>query len=74
MSEVELCSKRAGLHGFEVPKAIYIESEPFSLENSMLTPTQKLKRAAARERYQTILDDLYRQLDEAAAASPSSRL
>lgn len=50
MGEIELNSKRAGLHGFETPKAIYLESEPFSGTNNLLTPTQKLKRMEARDR------------------------
>ena len=44
MDEIVKASKRAGLHGFETLKSIYIESEPFSAANNLLTPTQKLKR------------------------------
>ena len=74
ISEVELCSKRASLHGFEIPKAIYVETEMFSEKSGLLTPTQKLKRVGARDRYQPILDDLYRQLDDEEAAKNRSRL
>lgn len=45
------------------PKAIYIESEPFSLANNLLTPTMKLKRQEARERYRSIIDELYAQVE-----------
>jgi len=59
LDEIEVQSKRAGLHGFEIPKAIYLESEPFTGANGLLTPTQKLKRMQARDRYSTIIQELY---------------
>lgn len=58
---------------------MYLESEPFSLQNNLLTPTQKLKRMEARERYQAIISELYGKLEqrravEAAAKGAVSRL
>lgn len=47
---------------------MYLESEPFSLQNNLLTPTQKLKRMEARERYQAIIDELYGKLEQKRAA------
>jgi long-chain acyl-CoA synthetase len=64
LAEIELNSKRAGLHGFETVKSVYLESEPFSLQNNLLTPTQKLKRMEARERYQAIIDELYAKIEQ----------
>lgn len=48
-------------------KAVYLESEPFSLQNNLLTPTQKLKRMEARERYQAIISELYGKLEQKRA-------
>lgn len=59
LDEIELQSKRAGLHGFEIPKAVYLESEAFTGANDLLTPTQKLKRMQARDRYAAIIQELY---------------
>jgi long-chain acyl-CoA synthetase len=44
-----------------------MESEPFSLQNNLLTPTQKLKRMEARERYQAIIEELYAKLEQKRA-------
>lgn len=34
-------AKSAELKGFEIPKAIHIEPNPFSVDNGLLTPTFK---------------------------------
>lgn len=52
----------AKLHGFEKVKAIYLEPEPFSVENDMLTPTFKLKRPQCKARYETHIRDMYASL------------
>ena len=44
------------LTGLEKPKEIFLEREPFSVENDILTPTFKLKRNVARKVFQDRLD------------------
>lgn len=44
---------------FEVVKKIHIESEPFSIEHDLMTPTFKLKRPQLQRKYQQVLDGLY---------------
>lgn len=46
---MEVAAKEGGLKGFEKAKDIYIHSEPFSVENGLLTPTMKLKRYQAKQ-------------------------
>ncbi|KAI9149871.1 medium-chain fatty acid-CoA ligase faa2 [Blastocladiella emersonii ATCC 22665] len=53
-----------GLKGFENPRALHLETVPFSVENNLLTPTFKLRRHDARAYYQEILDGLYRSINE----------
>jgi len=60
-------SKERGLHGFEQAKAIHLHDQLFTLENGLLTPTFKLKRAAAKKEFLGIIKDLY----EAIPASKS---
>ena len=50
MAEIQRVGKANGLHGFELPRAIHLDHELFSLENGLLTPTFKLKRQQAREK------------------------
>jgi long-chain acyl-CoA synthetase len=50
------------LKGFEIPKAVFVESEQFSVENDLLTPTFKSKRPQLQKKYQSIIDDMYAKL------------
>ena len=52
----------AGLASFEQVRAICLISEPFTVDNDLLTPTFKLKRHQAKERFQPEIDALYRSL------------
>jgi long-chain acyl-CoA synthetase len=55
--EVERINKE--LPSFETVKAIAILPEDFTLDNGLLTPSQKVKRRAVEERYKAALDGLY---------------
>lgn len=59
LTEVKNFSKKNGLHGFETPKAIYLDPEQFTADNGLTTPTFKLKRPQLRAHYQKQIDDLY---------------
>ncbi|KAJ2765747.1 medium-chain fatty acid-CoA ligase faa2, partial [Coemansia nantahalensis] len=50
--------RSSGLKGFEVPKAIHLESDPFSIDNGILTPTLKVKRPSAHARYAQVIATL----------------
>jgi len=52
------------LKGFEIPRAIYVEPRPFSLDNELLTATFKLKRNEARAYYASHIDALYASINE----------
>ncbi|KAI3634211.1 hypothetical protein MIR68_007815 [Amoeboaphelidium protococcarum] len=55
--------KTSGLKGFENVKNIFVDSELFSLENNLLTPTFKLKRKEAKEKYQKQIDEMYTEIN-----------
>jgi hypothetical protein len=37
LDEFTAIGKKAGLHSFEIPKAVYLTTEAFTVENGMLT-------------------------------------
>jgi len=45
---------------FKVPKKIIIISDPFSVENGLLTPTLKIRRSHIEKAYQAKIDLLYK--------------
>eukprot|EP00934_Nitzschia_sp_Nitz4_P001950 Nitzschia sp. Nitz4//scaffold76_size158648//60033//68082//NITZ4_002544-RA/size158648-processed-gene-0.238-mRNA-1//1//CDS//3329557839//1950//frame0 len=51
-----------GLHGFEIPRAFYLDSELMSVDNNLLTPTFKLKRQQAKEKYISKIESMYAKL------------
>ncbi|UJR19612.1 hypothetical protein I4U23_022746 [Adineta vaga] len=44
---------------FEIPSNIYLHSEPFSLENGLLTMTLKTRRMNVQKQFQTRIQSLY---------------
>jgi long-chain acyl-CoA synthetase len=69
MNDVRTLSASNGLTSFETVRAVYLESEPFSVENGLMTPTFKLKRQQMAQNFKKQLDELYRE-----APSLSSKL
>uniref|UniRef100_A0A7N6F850 Long-chain-fatty-acid--CoA ligase n=1 Tax=Anabas testudineus TaxID=64144 RepID=A0A7N6F850_ANATE len=51
--------KEGGLKSFEQVKAIHINTELFSVENGLLTPTMKAKRNEIRQHFRPQIDELY---------------
>ncbi len=47
------------LKGFEIPRDVHLESEPFSVDNGILTSTMKLKRYQAKQRYASQIAAMY---------------
>jgi long-chain acyl-CoA synthetase len=69
MLDIRRLSADNGLHGFEIVKAIRLDSTLFSLDNGLLTPTFKLKRKEIRDKYEDVIAALYGSLD-----APRSKL
>ncbi|ORM41123.1 putative kong chain acyl-CoA synthetase [Babesia sp. Xinjiang] len=59
MEQMNKAYDEAGVKGFERCKHIYIEMEPFSIGNDMLTTTNKLRRHKATKKYEEVVDNLY---------------
>ena len=57
--EGQVFGELGDLARFERPKKIGLLAEPFTVENGMLTPTQKVKRREVLARYGAFIDTLY---------------
>jgi len=68
LADMTKLGKAAELKGFEMPRAVHIEPEPFSVDNGMLTPTFKLKRNVARDHFRAVIDKLYDSIPGAEVA------
>jgi len=60
--DLEQLGRANKLSSLEKPKDIILTTEPFSIENNMLTPTFKLKRNVGREVYKNQIDAMYIEL------------
>jgi fatty acid CoA ligase FadD9 len=57
----------AGLRSYEIPRDFVIETEPFTVENGLLTGIRKQARPKLKERYGAALEQLYTDLAEGQA-------
>jgi long-chain acyl-CoA synthetase len=57
----EHCKKNE-LKGFEIVRNIHLTSEQFTPENGILSPTFKLKRHEAKNKYIKIIERLYAEM------------
>ncbi|XP_022695692.1 long-chain-fatty-acid--CoA ligase 5-like isoform X2 [Varroa jacobsoni] len=62
LDDLLLTGKKNDLKTFELMKDLYLESEPFSVENGLLTPTLKTKRTECRTRYAAQIEAMYHNL------------
>ncbi|QDZ23682.1 acetyl-CoA synthetase-like protein [Chloropicon primus] len=59
LGELKKTGKEAKMKGFEIVKAVHLDSTQFSVEENLLTPTFKLKRPQLLKHYQSQVDALY---------------
>eukprot|EP01012_Entosiphon_sulcatum_P032260 TRINITY_DN41048_c0_g1_i1.p1 TRINITY_DN41048_c0_g1~~TRINITY_DN41048_c0_g1_i1.p1 ORF type:complete len:728 (+),score=132.01 TRINITY_DN41048_c0_g1_i1:30-2186(+) len=62
LDDIAKHGKEAKLNGFELVKDIVLDAQPFSMDNDLLTPTFKLKRAEAKKYYAKHLESMYRRV------------
>ncbi|XP_008289726.1 long-chain-fatty-acid--CoA ligase 5 isoform X1 [Stegastes partitus] len=59
LTEITKLGREAGLKSFEQVKDVYLHPDMFSIENGLLTPTLKAKRAELKALFQPQIDKLY---------------
>ena len=52
------------LNGYEIPRDFLLENEPFSLENGLLSGVGKFLRPKLKDRYGSVLEQLYAKMAE----------
>jgi fatty acid CoA ligase FadD9 len=68
MEELRRIALRHSLRGYEVPRGLIIEPQPFSNAQGLVTETHKLSRPRLKARYGERLSTLYAALDVAREA------
>lgn len=66
LAELVKTGKAARIKGFEFPKAIHLEADPWTAENDCMTPSLKLKRPQLQKKYQKDIDAMYQRLNATA--------
>lgn len=59
LDELNSTAKRHNLRGFEMLRAVQLESIPFDIDQDLITPTFKLKRPQLLKHYKDRIDKLY---------------
>ncbi|KAG1669102.1 Long-chain-fatty-acid--CoA ligase 5 [Nymphon striatum] len=62
LQDIVKIGKSSGLHSFEQVKAINMCSEPFSIENNMLTAVLKMKRNVTKKVFESQIQEMYSSL------------
>ncbi|KAK4266368.1 hypothetical protein QN277_027304 [Acacia crassicarpa] len=62
LAEMDALGRESQLRGFEFVKAITLTLEPFTMENGLLTPTFKIKRAQAKQYFSEAISNMYSEL------------
>lgn len=63
LKELHGLGQRDGLKSFEQVKDIHVDSELFTIENGLLTPTMKSKRDEIYKHFKRQIDQLYSKLE-----------
>ena len=62
LGEIKTTGRAGKLKGFEIAKAVHLTSEPFSVDNDLLTPTFKMKRPQLLKHFKSEVDAMYASL------------
>ncbi|WP_327753892.1 carboxylic acid reductase (plasmid) [Sphingobium sp. SJ10-10] len=64
LNEFKEVARKAQLKNFEIPRDVIVETEPFSLENGLLSSARKPLRPNLKRRYMDQLEAMYEDMDK----------
>ncbi|KAI1323820.1 AMP-binding enzyme [Xylariaceae sp. FL0255] len=64
LKQLDDIGRKHKFNGYERVKRCYLDVEPFSLENELLTPTLKLKRPQTARKFKAEIDRMYAEITE----------
>ncbi|KAK9079769.1 hypothetical protein SSX86_001442 [Deinandra increscens subsp. villosa] len=64
LGELNKIGKEKKLKGFEFIKAVELDPVPFDIDRDLLTPTLKKKRPQMLKHYQSIIDEMYKNMNK----------
>ena len=59
LNEMETLGRKSDFKGFEVVKKVYLSPEEFTVENDLITPTMKIKRHIAKNKFLKEINEMY---------------
>lgn len=59
LKELQALGRKHNLRGFEIVKKVFIDNEPFSVANDLLTPSMKMKRNKLFDKYKSVIETMY---------------
>jgi len=60
LKDIQKLGKENKLNSIEQVQAIYLEPNPFTIDNGLLTPTLKSKRPQLHQKYKAIMSEIYK--------------
>nr|XP_039259669.1 long-chain-fatty-acid--CoA ligase 1-like isoform X2 [Styela clava] len=63
MDDMNKIGRQNGLKSFELVKKVHLDSDPFTVENNLITPTLKSRRIQIEKKYRAQIDHMYEDLD-----------
>ncbi|KAG6205776.1 hypothetical protein E4U35_002320 [Claviceps purpurea] len=64
---LDTIGRKHKFNSFEKVRGVYLDVDPFTIENELLTPTLKLKRPQAAKKYRAEIDAMYAAINSATA-------
>lgn len=72
LADLQTTGRQQKLLGFEIPMNVWLDNEPFTPDNNMLTPSLKMLRQNFRNKYANQITHMYEELEKKPPAASSA--